>query len=53
MEELIYVLTEARRLVWKHRLYFLLPIASAAALLAFLAYRLGPAAVTFFRYSDR
>ncbi|MDD5282458.1 MAG: DUF5989 family protein [Candidatus Omnitrophica bacterium] len=51
MKKIIYVLKEFFYLVKKHKLLFLAPIFITFALLVFLVYSIGPAAITAFIYA--
>ncbi|MBF0331192.1 MAG: hypothetical protein HQL17_04585 [Candidatus Omnitrophica bacterium] len=51
MNKLQYILKEMSYLVNKHKLAFLLPIFIVLILLVFIAYYVGPAAVTTFIYA--
>ncbi len=51
MNKIQYVLKEMFYLIKKHKLAFLLPIFIVLILLVFLAYYVGPAAVTTFIYA--
>ena len=51
MANFLYILRETLHLVKKHKFYFLLPILIALALLAFLAYQVGPAVAISFIYA--
>lgn len=51
MKKLIYILREMFRLIARNKLYFLLPVLICLALLGFLVYSLGPAALVTFLYA--
>ncbi len=51
MRKLWHILREIYRLIWRNKLYFLLPILLSLALLAFLVFSLGPAALITFLYA--
>ena len=51
MRKIWYILKESMSLVRAHKLYFLAPILISLALLAFLAFYLGPTAVLTFIYA--
>jgi hypothetical protein len=51
MRKILYILKEMLYMVKQYRLYFLAPILITLALLAFLVYYLGPAAIISFIYA--
>lgn len=51
MNKMHYIINEMFYLIKKHKLAFLLPIFIVLILLVFLAYYIGPAAVTTFIYA--
>ncbi|HOX22786.1 MAG TPA: DUF5989 family protein [Elusimicrobiales bacterium] len=51
MKKIAYLMKEAFYLVKKHKMYFLLPILLVLAVLAVLAYHLGPGLATVFIYA--
>ncbi len=51
MKKILYIFKELFFLVRKHKLYFLAPIFFLLALLAFLVYYIGPAAIVSFIYA--
>lgn len=51
MRKVIYLFKEIFHLVRKHKLYFIAPILFVLALLAFLVFYIGPAAVVSFIYA--
>ena len=51
MKKIAYLFKETLYLVKKHKMYFLLPILLVLAILAVLAYQLGPGIVTVFIYA--
>jgi hypothetical protein len=51
MHKIAYLFKELLYLIRKHKLYFLAPIFFLLALLAFLVYYIGPAAIVSFIYA--
>ena len=51
MKKIFYILKELMYLVKEHKLYFLLPILVVLALISFLVYYIGPAAIVSFIYA--
>jgi len=51
MRKFVLILREAAHLVWRHKAWFLAPILLALALIGFLVYTLGPAALVSFLYA--
>ncbi|MBN1334751.1 MAG: hypothetical protein JXB39_02190 [Deltaproteobacteria bacterium] len=51
MRKFILVLRETAHLIWRNKLWFLAPILLSLALITFLVYTLGPAAVVSFLYA--
>ncbi|MCM2266912.1 MAG: hypothetical protein NDI60_03960 [Elusimicrobiales bacterium] len=51
MEKTLMILRESLRLAKKHKMYFLLPFLIMLAILALLAYQLGPGFVVAFIYA--
>ena len=51
MKKILYILKEMLYMIRKEKLFFLLPIFIALALLAFLIYQIGPAIVVTFIYA--
>ncbi|NLO91043.1 MAG: hypothetical protein GX410_03490 [Elusimicrobia bacterium] len=51
MKKIAYLLKEVFYLVKKHKMYFLMPILLVLAVLALLAYHLGPGIITVFIYA--
>ena len=51
MKKLILLLKESLLLVKKHKIYFLLPLLVCLALLALLAFHIGPGIVISFIYA--
>lgn len=51
MKKFLYILRESFQLIRRHKLYFFTPILIMLAVLALLAYELGPAIVVSFIYA--
>ncbi|MFH1470014.1 MAG: DUF5989 family protein [Pseudomonadota bacterium] len=51
MRKLLIILRETWRLIMRNKLWFLAPILIGLALLAFLVFSLGPAAMVTFLYA--
>lgn len=51
MRKVWYILKEMFFMIKKHKLYFLAPILIILAILAFLVYYIGPAAIISFIYA--
>lgn len=51
MGKVIYIFKEMIFLIKRHKMYFLAPIFLVLALLAFLVYYIGPAAIVSFIYA--
>jgi hypothetical protein len=51
MKKILYILKEMFYMIKKEKLYFITPILVILALLAFLVYYIGPAAIISFIYA--
>lgn len=51
MKKILFILREMGHLIRKNKLYFLSPVLIVLALLAFLVYYIGPAAIVSFIYA--
>ncbi len=51
MRKILYIFKEMFYMIRKHKLYFLAPIFIILALLAFLVFYIGPAAIISFIYA--
>jgi hypothetical protein len=51
MAKLLFVLREMWRMIRRHRMYFIAPLLITLALMAFLVFYLGPAAIVAFLYA--
>ena len=51
MKKIRYIIQELFYLIKKEKLFFIMPIAMALALIAFLCYHIGPAIIVSFIYA--
>lgn len=51
MQKIIFILKEMLHMIRRHKIAFLAPIFIVLAILSFLVYTLGPAAITAFIYA--
>lgn len=51
MRKTLFILKECRELVRRHKLYFLMPLLFALAVLSFLVFQIGPSLIVAFIYA--